>query len=501
MTQQREGFTDADRSFLGEEELRLASVGVDIGSSTSHLVFSALELERRNTRYVIVKRTIIRESDILLTPYVDDGETIDADALGAFIDAQYEAAGVRREQIDTGALILTGVAVRRRNARAIADLFAQEAGKFVAVSAGDGLEAVMAAHGSGAVAESERSRGAVMNIDVGGGTTKIAVCKDGRVVEATALEGGARLLAFDEERRIVRIEEAGRRYAEEAGFDIALGRSITEEAKEAIAERIAARLMEAASREGVSNETRALLRLPELAYQGKVDAVIFSGGVSEFVYGYEKGGFGDLGPQIARAARARVPQLGAMLMTPAAGIRATVVGASQYTAQVSGSTIFISPIEAAPIRNVPVVTPDFDLSGDDLDAEAVAGSVRAGLARLDLQDAETAVAVGFRWAGSATFHRLDAFTRGVASAMRGPLDKGAPLVLVSDGDVGGLIGLHLREEVGLPNPVISIDGVELREFDYIDIGEIIPSSGAAPVVIKSLVFPGQGSEGRRAEGA
>lgn len=501
MTQQREGFTGADRSFLGEEELRLSSVGVDIGSSTSHLVFSALELERRNTRYVIVKRTIIRESDILLTPYVDDGATIDADALGAFIDAQYEAAGLRRERIDTGALILTGVAVRRRNARAIADLFAQEAGKFVAVSAGDGLEAVMAAHGSGAVAESERSRGAVMNIDVGGGTTKIAVCKDGRVVEATAIEGGARLLAFDEESRIVRIEEAGRRYAQEAGFEVAIGLRLEEEAKEAIAEKIAERLMEAAGRAGVSDETRALLRLPELAYQGKVDAVIFSGGVSEFVYGYEKGGFGDLGPQIARAARARVPQLGAMLMTPAAGIRATVVGASQYTAQVSGSTIFISPIEAAPIRNIPVVAPDFDLSLDDLDADAIAGAVRAGLARLDLQEAETAVAVAFRWAGSATFRRLDAFTRGVAAAMRGPLDKGAPLVLVSDGDIGGLIGLHLREEVGLPNPVISIDGVELREFDYIDIGEIIPSSGAAPVVIKSLVFPGQGADDRRAEGA
>ena len=157
----------------------------------------------------------------------------------------------------------------------------------------------------------------------------------------------------------------------------------------------------------------------------------------------------------------------------------------------SGSTIFISPIESVPIRNIPVMTPEFDLTVDDIDSDTVAGAVRAGLTRLDLHDADTAVAIGFRWGGSATFHRLDAFTRGAASAMSALLDKGNPLVLVSDGDIGGLLGLHLREEVGLPNPVISIDGIELREFDYIDIGALIPSSGAAPVVIKSLVFPGQ----------
>ena len=476
---------------MGEEELHLTSVGVDIGSSTSHLVFSALDLERRNTRYVIVKRTIIRESDILLTPYVDDGATIDAAALGAFIDAQYRAAGLRREQIDTGALILTGVAVRRHNARAIAELFAHEAGKFVAVSAGDGLEAAMAAHGSGAIAESEKTRGVVMNIDIGGGTSKIAVCQGGKTLEVTALDAGARLLAFDDEERVVRIEEAGRFYASAAGVNVELGATLSEDEKEAIAGKMVDCIMEVVLRGNVSDETKGLLRLPELAYQGEVSSVMFSGGVSEFVYGYEKSSYGDLGPLLAKTMRRRIGELGAMLMAPTAGIRATVVGASQYTVQVSGSTVFISPIDTVPIRNVPVMTPEFDLTGDDLDSDTIAAAVRAGLTRLDLHDADTAVAIGFRWGGSATFHRLDAFTRGAASAMSALLEKGNPLVLVSDGDIGGLLGLHLREEIGLTNPVISIDGIELREFDYIDIGTIIPSSGAAPVVIKSLVFPGQ----------
>src|SRR5207302_6846653 len=122
-------------------------------------------------------------------------------ALSEFIDQQYQAAGVIREQVDTGALILTGVALLRENARAIAELFAGEAGRFVAVSAGDNLEATMAAHGSGAVALSEQ-RGAVMNIDIGGGTTKVVICRDGRAAELMAIDVGARLVPFDADGRL-----------------------------------------------------------------------------------------------------------------------------------------------------------------------------------------------------------------------------------------------------------------------------------------------------------
>ena len=174
----------------------------------------------------------------MLTPYVDDGTTIDAEALGAFINAQYQAANLNREQIDTGALILTGVAVRRHNARAIAELFAGEAGKFVAVSAGDGVEATMAAHGSGAVAESERTSDFVMNVDIGGGTSKITICQGGKAQEVTAIDVGARLLAFDENNRITRIEEAGRFYAREAGLDVEIGKEVSEREKEAIVQKM-----------------------------------------------------------------------------------------------------------------------------------------------------------------------------------------------------------------------------------------------------------------------
>ena len=485
----QQGFTGVGRSMLEEDEITLTSVGVDIGSSTSHLVFSRLELERQNTRYVIVKRTVLRESEILLTPYVDDGATIDADALGTFIERQYRAAGLERADVDTGALILTGVAVLRSNARAIGELFAADAGKFVAVSAGDGMEATMAAHGSGAVAESARSGGVVMNIDVGGGTTKVAICRAGSVLEVTSIDAGARLLAFDGAGVVTRIEDAGRTHARHAGVAVNVGSTLTDDDMAAVASVMARRIEEVVSLGKISKETAALLRLPPLAYRGKVDTVIFSGGVSEFIYGREREGFGDLGPALAAEVKARVAKLGAMMMVPVAGIRATVIGASQYTIQVSGSTIFISPLDAVPVRNVPVVTPEVDLTADVIDPTAVADGIERGLRRLDLAGADSPVALGVHWGGSATFARLDGFCRGVVRAMQPVLDAGNPLVLVSDGDIGGLVGLHLREELGLTSPLVSIDGIELREFDYVDVGELIPSSGAVPVVIKSLVFP------------
>src|SRR3989441_7403685 len=209
-------FSNVRRSLETEDEIRLASVGVDIGSSTSHLVFSRLVLERLDNRYVVSERKIIHESEVLLTPFTEnaaDDATIDALALGRFIDRQYESAGIHPDAIDTGALILTGVAVRRGNARAIGELFAAQAGKFVSVSAGDALEATLAAFGSGAAARSIRQSARVMNIDVGGGTTKIAVCEAGEVVETTALDIGARVVSFYAEGRVNRIEGAGRPFS------------------------------------------------------------------------------------------------------------------------------------------------------------------------------------------------------------------------------------------------------------------------------------------------
>jgi ethanolamine utilization protein EutA len=493
-------FSSTGRSLGDEDEIVVLTVGVDIGSSTSHLVFSRIVLERLDSRYVVSTRETFYQSDILLTPYSAE-EEIDAQALGAFIERHHRDANIEPDDIDTGALILTGVAVRRRNARKIGELFAHQAGKMVAVSAGDSLEAVMAAHGSGAVARSIRDKATVMNVDVGGGTSKIAICADGRVTDLTALDVGARLVCLDAAGRIVRLEDAGRRFGADLGITLEFGAKLAPEAARALAARMADRLFEAMDGRSPVSGGAALLRLDPLAARATIDQVTFSGGVSEYIYGREAQTYGDLGVVLAQEIRTRVEGWGPKLKRPNEGIRATVIGASQYTTQVSGSTIYVSPLEALPLRNVPVIAPAFALDADEIDSDVVAGAIKAVLKRLDLGDADTPVAVFVPWRGSATFQRLDAFCQGVADGLAAILADGHPLVLAGDGDVGGLMGIHLREEMQVDNAIISVDGLELKEFDFIDIGAMLPNSGAVPVVIKSLIFPGTaavGMDGRAA---
>jgi ethanolamine utilization protein EutA len=217
--------------------------------------------------------------------------------------------------------------------------------------------------------------------------------------------------------------------------------------------------------------------------------ITFSGGVSEYIYHYQTGEFGDLGPWLASAIRERVGS--ARIVPSGARIRATVIGASQYTTQVSGSTIYVSPLEILPLRNVPVIAPQLLLERETIDASEIRHAVRSLLKRLDLEEVDGPVAVFLPWCGSATFHRLDAVSRGLIEGLAPVLGRGHPLVVAGDGDIGGLLGVHCREELRLTNAIVSVDGLELKAFDYIDIGTMLEASGAVPVVIKSLIFPGE----------
>jgi ethanolamine utilization protein EutA len=482
-------FSSADR-FIGEEdEIELVSVGIDIGSSTSHLLFSSIRLERRGDRYQTVERRVVRESDIILTPFTGaEGEDIDRVALGAFVDREYAAAGLDRAEIDTGALILTGLAARRDNAREIGEVLADDAGRFVTVSAGDGLEATMAAFGSGAVAHSEDD-GATLVVDMGGGTTKFAVCEGGAVRGVTALDVGARLVLLDEDRRVVRIEPAGAYFGDEAGVVLEVGRQLSEAEVGALVERMVDAVLDVASGDAERMPRwSGLLRLPPLQQRlTALSAVFLSGGVSAFLSDQGKDTYGDLGPELAQAVARRLAELGAPVRH-GSGIRATVMGASQHTVQVSGSTIFVDPVELLPLTNVPVVTPQLDLTQELIEPAVIAERIRADLDRLEV-GVESPVAVAVHFGGSATYSRLSLFCQGLLDGLAELVAAGQPVVLVSDGDLGGLLGMQLRGVAADETGVVSVDGIELKEFDFIDIGEILTGSGAVPVVIKSLVFP------------
>jgi len=475
-----------ERQMLAEDRIELHSVGVDIGSATSHVIFSRLELEKVGNRYVTIAREALYESPILLTPY-EGQSAIDAAALGAFIEGAYEAAGVDHDDIDTGALILTGVALLRENSWRIAELFAREAGRMVAVSAGDNLEAVMAAYGSGAVDLSRSRRERVLNIDIGGGTTKFALCSDGHLEATLALDVGARLVVTDDAGSVLRIEPAGREICERLGIVLKVGDTLASVDGERLADCMATQVGRAIPQRASSTDA-FLFRGEALDQQLEVAGVTFSGGVSEYIYGREATRFNDLGALLGAKVREIVEGLGLPVLGGGAGIRATVVGASQYTAQVSGSTIFLSDPAVLPLRNVPVVRPDLPL-GDEVDPDAVSSAIASALRTFELEEERGPIALALRWTGTASFARLNALARGVAAATRRQCEEGSALVLVCDDDVGRLIGKHLSEELESPLRVVSIDCVELNAFDFIDIGEIVPGSGVVPVIIKSLVFP------------
>jgi ethanolamine utilization protein EutA len=294
----------------------------------------------------------------------------------------------------------------------------------------------------------------------------------------------------------VRIEEAGRRFAADLGLMLEPGTVFEPQDGRALAARMADCLFAAMERGAPAAGGSDLMRLDPLSWRGPIDQVSFSGGVAEYLYGGDAKSFDDLGLLLAAEIRARAEARGLRLVRPEARIRATVIGASQYTMQVSGSTIFVKPLDTLPLRNVPVIAPDLRLDRDVIDAAAVAASIKAALKRLDLAGGASPVALFVPWRGSATFARLDAFCRGVAAGLADVLARGHPLVLAGEGDVGGLIGVHLHEELKAPSAIVSIDGLDLSEFDYIDIGTMLESSGAVPVVIKSLIFPASTAVGR-----
>ena len=124
-----------------------------------------------------------------------------------------------------------------------------------------------------------------------------------------------------------------------------------------------------------------------------------------------------------------------------------------------------------------MIAPDLELGVDGLDPALIRLRIDQELNRFDLHERDSAVALAVRWSGSATYGRISAFCRGVVDGMQPILAQGHPLVLVYDHDIGGLLGIHFKEELQLANAVVSVDSVDLKEFDFIDIGALIPVLG------------------------
>lgn len=479
----------------------LTSVGVDIGTSTSHVLLSRLTLERQgqrlSSRYAVTEREILYRSPVIFTPYTSSGH-IDAEALGAFIARAHEEAGVPRDDVDTGAVITTGEAALRENARSVSELFAHGGGRFVVATAGPNLESLLAAHGSGAADLSRDAPEPLLNIDIGGGTTKFAVCEGGRVTQTAALHLGARLLAWDDAGHLMRLEDAGVKFAQAAGLTTPL--ALRTRPPAAVLDLLAGFMAETilhaalgastddpsgdAAHPGSDEESIPWITPP--LHPRVFKRIVFSGGVAEYVYEREMRDFGDLGPRLGDALRRRAAELRLQLLEPVEAIRATCIGASQYTVQLSGDTIFLSDPDILPMRSIPVVA--VRGIGHPPTAAEIAEIVRRGIERFDLAAGEDGLfALGVHWHHGADYASLRELCEGIVSALP-QIRNGHALVLVLDADVAGIVGALLQQEFGVPGAIVCIDQVLLREFDYIDVGRPLPEQGVVPVVVKSLVF-------------
>lgn len=473
------------------DHFELKSVGIDIGSASTQVVFSRLTLHRLgsdlSSKYQVVERESIYRSSVWLTPY-SGAHRIDEKQVGTYIQTAYREAGLTAKDVDTGAVILTGEAIRRENAEAIAHMLSHQGGRFVCAIAGHNMEALLAAYGSGTVRRSQTDRSCLLNIDIGGGTTKLSVVKAGRVVETAALHIGGRLLATNPAGVLERLEAAAERVARGLGLNLRVGTVVSPAVKDKISDWLGSQLSLALQPGDLPQSVADLYVTEPLSYRGPFDGIVFSGGVGEFVYGQTDSDFGDLGRYLGAVVQREFAsgQFGPLLYLGEC-LRATVVGASEYSVQVSGNTIFLSSPRVLPVRNIPVLHPPCDLH-HEVDVEQMARQIQAHIQKFDLVEGESDFALSFHFGGLPEYGRLrsvcEGLFRGLPKAMKGPRQ----VTVLFDQDIARSIGQMLLDEFHVACPLLILDGIHLHDFDYVDIGRRIEPAGVVPVTVKSLVF-------------
>jgi len=481
-----------DNPLWRQDNVSLTTVGIDIGSSGTQVIFSRVHLRRLaedlTSRYYVVARETLFQSPVALTPYQSE-ERIDDAKLGAIIDDAYEAAGLHPDQIDTGVVILTGEALRRENAQGIAAILSEQGGEFVTATAGHHMESMLAGYGSGAARVSSDENKRILNIDIGGGTTKLALIEKGKVIATAAVHIGGRLQVV-ENGVIVRLDPAGKHHAKRAGFFWNRGDKVDPADMQKVTDVMADTLVAALAARPMPHDVEHLYLTDPIADLGRIDGIMFSGGVGEYIYQREDRDFGDMGPRLGRAIRARI-ESGAFpwpVLPAGECIRATALGASEYSVQLSGNTSYISsPGTLLPRRNLQVLQPPFEC-GDAVDSEKLAAAIRSHIVAFDVADSEHEIALALRWSGLPMHQRLLAFAEGIKKGLADRLARKEPVFIMLDGDVAQTLGHILRDELDVESELLVIDGVVLWDFDYIDLGRIRMPSYTVPVTIKSLVF-------------
>ncbi|MGD8342131.1 MAG: ethanolamine ammonia-lyase reactivating factor EutA [Desulfobacterales bacterium] len=470
------------------DKLDILSVGVDVGSSTSHLVFSKLLLEKdersATRRFKIRQRQIIYEGRIIHTPVLDD-KTLDIKKLTEFFKAEYKHAGIHPKDIQTGAVIVTGESARKQNAHQIAEALSNDAGKFVAATAGPNFESLIAAMGSGAAARSKDNHKTILSCDVGGGTSNMAVIKDGQTLSTSCISVGGRLLGVGSNGKIWRIDPPARLVMQHLGLNHKIGDRISRADIKRIAVAFAKVLFEVITGPAISRLARQLMVTDNLRFPDRIDEYSFSGGVAELMYG-GLNHYDDIGKVLAEQINTLIHRLVADVVEPANKIRATVIGAGAYSLSISGSSCFMDDQLAFPFRNVPVIRVDFDSSS--LNLEHMVSQINAAFRRFDRDEGEDVVALYFQDPVQASYPQLELFARSIEASHANSIKNGLPIVLIFGTDIACGVGNVIRRETDLKSNLLTLDELMLADGDWVDIGEPLVGGQVFPVTVKSLVF-------------
>jgi ethanolamine utilization protein EutA len=338
----------------------------------------------------------------------------------------------------------------------------------------------MAAHGSGAVLKSREEGLTVLNIDVGGGTTKVSVIDAGRIRRTGALNIGARLLAYDEAETLTRLEKGGRRFLADLGHDLSIGAKVKEDLRRVLAARMAHVLFDVIG--GGKPPWDDLYITPPFDDLPPLDGILFSGGVSEYIYSREASGFGDLGLYLGEEIREEAKKRGFKIFDSSEGIRATVIGASQYTVQLSGETIHVPEAAKLPVRNLRVFMVHVDWESPV--AARAETAIKKALGERDPEVCGAPFVLAFSSPPFFGYGAVQELARGIDEALASLPAEDRPEVLVFEQNVGRVVGDMLSSKWILP----CVDEINLSELDFIDVGEVVEGEGFVPVVVKSLAF-------------
>jgi ethanolamine utilization protein EutA len=477
----------SDSAENNAEYLNILSVGIDIGSSTSHLIFSKLTLRREmsffnmSNRFILINREIIYEGNIIFTPLLDRF-TIDIEAVIKFCQDEYKKAGMTPEMINTGAVIVTGETAKKKNAAEIVRRLSSESGKFVSASAGPNFESLLGAMGSGVVDLSRENQNTILNIDIGGGTSNLAISSKGDVVSTSCINVGGRLLGIDENFKIWRIDEPSEVVMEELNMSYKRGDIISEDDVRIIAREYAKALLEVMRGPATNMIAKKLMMTDDLDFSIPIEEISFSGGVAEMIYDKNDGTtYNDIGIYLAEEIKSLISEYNIPLIEPENKIRATVIGAGAFSLSVSGSTCYYDENIKLPILNIPVVPVNIDLKEEYLKEK-----VDLALNNFNLKEGEDIFALYFK--DLINPNDLSNFAKFIEKALPNSAANEKLILIILGFDGAKMLGITIRNETSIKKNLFCLDELDLQAGDWIDIGAPLKDGEAFPVTIKSLVF-------------